>query len=220
MDTIACPRCKTENPKDRDKCENCELNLKLFNRLVFRLLQFATLLFLLALSLGGLFIMNAQPLQIITCRHLNMEQVDCQVQERMIWLISRGETSFPGLKKAYVDQLSQVGEDEDGNEVTFYSYQVVMVNDSGEFVLRGSDEHGIISEITSNRINHFLATPKDNRLTIWWYGLATNILITVIGGFVFLLFGFLFFSGLVDLIFGPNTIANILTIRKKEDQDV
>lgn len=218
MATITCPRCKTKNPDYRTNCEKCELKLRLINRLVFRLMQFATLIFILALSVSGLAIMNAQPLPILTCRHANREQVDCQIQERIAWVMPIRESSLIDLKEAYVNREIHYGEDEDGDEYTFYSFEVVLVSATDEFVLKGSDEHGIISNLTARRINNYLNTPTRKPLTIWAYGLATNILVTVIGGFVFLLFGFLFVVAIVDMVFGPGTVGKILKIRRTEDQ--
>ena len=218
MAAITCPRCKTKNPDYRTNCEKCELNLRLINRLVFQLMQFVALIFILALSVSGLAIMNAQPLPILTCRHMNRKHVDCQIQERLAWVISLREISVPDLKEAYVNRETHVMEDEDGDEYTVYSYEVVLVNDTSEFVMKGSDEHGIISNLTANRINKYLNTPSRKSLTIWAYGLATNILVTVIGGLIFLLFGFLFVVAIVDMVFGPGTVNKILKIRKKGDQ--
>lgn len=218
MATITCPRCKTKNPDYRTNCEKCELKLRLINRLVFRLMQFATLIFILALSVSGLAIMNAQPLPILTCRHANREQVDCQIQERIAWVMPIRESSLTDLKEAYVNREIHYGEDENGDEYTFYSFEVVLVSATDEFVLKGSDEHGIISNLTARRINNYLNTPTRKPLTIWAYGLATNILVTVIGGFVFLLFGFLFVVAIVDMVFGPGTVGKILKIRRTEDQ--
>lgn len=218
MATITCPRCKTKNPDYRTNCEKCELNLRLINRLVFRLMQFMTLIFILALSVSGLAIMNAQPLPILTCRHVNREQVDCQIQERIAWVMPIRESSLTDLKEAYVNREIHYGEDEDGDEYTFYSFEVVLVSATDEFVLKGSDEHGIISNLTARRINNYLNTPTRKPLTIWAYGLATNILVTVIGGFIFLLFGFLFVVAIVDMVFGPGTVGKILKIRRTEDQ--
>jgi len=181
-------------------------------------MQFMTLIFILALSVSGLAIMNAQPLPIITCRHVNRGQVDCQIQERIAWVIPIREISLTDLKEAYVNREIHYGEDEDGEEYTFYSFEVVLVHDTGEFVLTGSDEYGFISNLTARRINNYLNTPTRKPLTIWAYGLATNILVTVIGGFIFLLFGFLFVVAIVDMVFGPGTVGKILKIRRTEDQ--
>jgi hypothetical protein len=163
--------------------------------------------------------MNIQPLPILTCRHVNRDQVDCQIQEHIAWLILIRESSITNLKKAYVKSETHVGEDEDGDEYTYYSNEVVLVNDTSEQILIGSDEHGIISNLTANRINKYLNTPTRKPLTIWTYGLATNILVTVIGGFVFLLFGFCFIVATVGMIFGPGTVGKILKTKPKEDQE-
>jgi len=218
MTEITCPRCKTKYPDNQTNCEKCKLNLRPINRLMFRLIQVVGLMFILALSFGGIAIMNVQPLPILTCRHVNREQIDCQIQERIAWVISIREISLTDLKEAYVNREIHYGEDEDGDEYTFYSFEVVLVNDTGEFVLTGSDEYGFISNWTARRINNYLNTPTRKPLTIWIYGLATNILVTVIGGFIFLLFGFIFVMAIVDMVFGPGTVGKILKIRSKEDQ--
>lgn len=219
MTEITCPRCKTKYPDNQTNCEKCKLNLRPINRLMFRLIQVVGLMFILALSFGGIAIMNVQPLPILTCRHVNRGQVNCQIQERIVWVIPIREISLTDLKEAYVNRETLVGEDEDGDEYTFYSFEVVLVNDTSEFVLKGSDDYGIISNLTARRINNYLNTPTRKPLTIWVYGLATNILVTVIGGFIFLLFGFSFLVGVVDMIFGPDTVGKILKLRKKGDQE-
>jgi len=84
MAAITCPRCKTENPDYRTNCEKCELNIQPINRLVFRLIQVVTLMFILALSAGGIAMMYLQPLSVLTCRHVKPEQVDCQF--KIVWL--------------------------------------------------------------------------------------------------------------------------------------
>ena len=218
MATITCPRCKTKYPDNQTNCEKCKLNLRLINRLMFRLIQVVGLMFILALSFGGIAIMNVQPLPILTCRHVNREQVDCQIQERIAWVMPIRESSLTDLKEAYVNREIHYGEDENGDEYTFYSFEVVLVSATDEFVLKGSDEHGFISNLTARRINNFLNTPTRKPLTIWAYGLATNILVTVIGGFIFLLFGFSFVVAIVDMVFGPGAVGKILKIRRTEDQ--
>jgi len=219
MAAITCPRCKTKNPDYRTNCEKCELNLRLINRLVFRLMQFVALIFILAISVSGLAIMNTQPLPILTCRHVNREQVDCQIQERIAWVIPIRESSLTDLKEAYVNRETHVGEDEAGDEYTFYSFEVILISATDEYVLKGSDEHGIISNLTARRINNYLNTLTRKSLTIWAYGLATNILVTVIGALIFLLFGFLFVVAILDMVFGPGTVGKILKVRRKENQE-
>jgi len=136
----------------------------------------------------------------------------------MAWVIPIRESSLTNLKEAYVKTETRVKEDENGDEYTAYAFRVMLVSASSETVLKGSDEIGLSSNLTARRINDYLNTPTRKPLTIWGYGLATNTLVTLVGGFVFILFGFVFVVAIVDMVFGPGTVGKILKVRRKEDQ--
>jgi len=102
MAAVTCPRCKTENPDGRNICQKCGLNIQPANRVVFRLIQVVLLMFILALSLVGIVIMYMQPLSTLTCRYVETQQVNCQIQERIVWLIPVWESPVTHLQEAYV----------------------------------------------------------------------------------------------------------------------
>lgn len=219
MAEITCPRCKTKHPSYRSECENCGLNIKPASRIFFRLMQIIMLLFLLALSLGGILLMYNQPLPILTCRYVDPEQVDCEIQDRVAWLVPVREREVKQLNRAYVKTDIWVMEDENGDEYNTYMNRVILESASGEVVLKGGDEMGFSSELAATLINSYLSTPTTKPLKIWIYGLWSNALTNVGGLVIFLLFGFLFLVGLVDLIFGPGTIGKLLKVKKNGDQE-
>jgi len=182
-------------------------------------MQIIMLLFLLALSLGGILLMYNQPLPILTCRYVDPEQVDCEIQDRVAWLVPVREREVKQLNRAYVKTDIWVMEDENGDEYNTYMNRVILESASGEVVLKGGDEMGFSSELTATLINSYLSTPTTKPLKIWIYGLWSNALTNVGGLVIFLLFGFLFLVGLVDLIFGPGTIGKLLKVKKNEDQE-
>jgi hypothetical protein len=170
-------------------------------------------MFILALSVSGIAMIYMQPLSILTCRYVEPAQVDCQIQERIAWLIPVRGSPFTNLKKAYVKPETQIREDEDGDEYTVTVYRVVLISDSSEIVLKGTDEIGFSSDLTARRINDYLNATTGERLTVWGYGLWGHTLITLAGGGVFLLFGFVFVVAIVDMVFGPSTVAKLLKVR-------
>jgi hypothetical protein len=210
MATITCPRCRTENPDDRKDCQKCGINIRPIGRLMFRVAQILVLVLLLALSVGGIAIMYTQPLSSLTCRYVETKQVDCQLQERIAWVIPVREIPIPRLKEAYAKQETQIREDEDGDEYTVSVYRVVLVSDSGEIVLKGYDETRSFAELTTTRINSYLSTPTDESLTVWGFGLWRHTLATLAGGLVFILFVLLFVVAIVDMVFGMDTVAGLL----------
>jgi len=213
--TITCPRCRTENPNDRNNCQKCGINIRPIGRLMFRVAQILVLVLLLALSVGGIAIMYVQPLSILTCRYVETTQVDCQLQERIAWVIPVREIPIPHLKEAYVKQETQIREDEDGDEYTVSVYRVVLVSASGEIILKGYDETRSFAELTTTRINYYLNTPTVESLTVWGYGLWRHTLATLAGGLVFILFVFVFVMGIVGMVFGPDTVAKLLKVNRK-----
>jgi hypothetical protein len=216
MATITCPRCRTENPDDRNNCQKCGLNIRPINRLLFHLAQILVLVLLLALSVGGLAIMYIQPLSVLTCRYVETKQVDCQLQERIAWVIPVGESPITHLQEAYLKTETQIRTDEDDNEYTVLVDRVVLVSASGELVLKGYDDVGSSALLTTRRINDYLNTPTAESLTVWGFGLWRHTLGTLIGGFVFVLFVLLFVLAIVNMVFGPDTVARLFPKVKRK----
>ena len=213
--TITCPRCRTENPDDRNNCQKCGVNIRPIGRLIFRLMQILLLMFILALSVGGIAILYLEPLSILTCRYVETKQVGCQLQERIAWVIPVREIPITRLKEAYAKQETQIREDEDGDEYTVSVYRVVLVSASGEIVLKGYDETRSSAGQTTTRINSYLNTPTDESLTVWGFGLWGHTLGTLGGGLWFILFAFGFVVAIVDMVFGPDTVAKLLKVKRK-----
>jgi len=205
MVTITCPRCKTKNPDDRNTCQKCGLNIRLINRLIFRLIQIVLLALLLALSAGGIAIMYTQPLSVITCRYVESKQVNCQLQERIAWVISLREIPITHLKKAFVKTETRIREDEDGDEYTVLVDRVVLLSASGERTLKGYDDIGSSAKLTAARINDYLNTPTVESLTIWGFGLWGHTLATLAGGLVFILFALIVVVAIIDMVVGLDT---------------
>ena len=176
---------------------------------MFRVAQILVLVLLLALSVGGIAILYLEPLSILTCRYVETKQVDCQLQERIAWVIPVREIPTSHLKEAYVKQETQTREDEDGDEYTVSVYRVVLVSASGEIVLKGYDETRSSADLTTTRINYYLNTPTDESLTVWGFGLLRHTLGTLADGFVFILFALLSVVAIVDIVVGMDTVAGL-----------
>ncbi len=162
----------------------------------------------------GIVIMFLQPLSILTCRHIETKQTDCQLQERIAWVIPVRKTPIPHLKEAYVNQALITGEDEDGNKYSYYTYDVILVSASGEIALAGTDKMDLSATLTVQRINGYLNTPTTESLTIWGHGLWQHTLVTLAGGVFFILFAFLFITTIVNtvLLFGAWIVEFVLLI--------
>ena len=178
-------------------------------------MQILLLMFILALSVGGIAIMYLQPLSILTCRYVETTQVDCQLQERIAWVIPVRGIPITHLKEAYVKQETQTREDEDGDEYTVSVYRVVLVSASGEIVLKGYDGTRSSAGQTTTRINSYLNIPSDESLTVWGFGLWGHTLGTLGGGLWFILFAFVFVVAIVGMVFGPDTVAKLLKVKRK-----
>ena len=215
MATITCPKCRTENPDDRNNCQKCGVNIRLVGRLMLRLIQLVGLVLVLALALVGIAILYLQPLSILTCRHVEPKQVDCQLQERIAWVIPVQRIPITDLKEAYVKQETQIREDEDGDEYTVSVYRVVLVSASDEIVLKGYEDIRISADVTAIRVNGYLNTPTDRSLTVSGYGLLGHTLVTLGGGLWFIVFTFAFVGAVVDMVFGPDTVAKLLKVKRK-----
>jgi hypothetical protein len=152
----------------------------------------------------GIAIMSLEPLSVLVCRRVETKQVDCRIQKRIAWVIPVREKSISHLQRAYVNPELVTGTDDDGDEYSYYVYEVVLVGASGELGLKGSDGPGSSSTRTAQRINAYLNTPAAESLTIGNYGLFDHTLLTLAGGFFVVLFGFLFVTTLLNsiLLFG------------------
>ena len=76
------------------------------------------LVFGMVLGAITLVVLYVYPVSILTCRYVETEQVDCQLQERMIGLIPIQEISITHLKEAYiVTEVQEVRRD--GREIKF-----------------------------------------------------------------------------------------------------
>jgi hypothetical protein len=216
MATITCPRCRTKNPDDRNNCQKCGLNIRLVGRLLFYVAQTLVLGLLLALSVGGIAIMYIQPLSVLTCYYVETRQVDCQLQERIAWVIPVGESPITHLQEAHLKVETQIRTDEDDNEYTVLVDRVVLVSASGELVLRGYDDVGSSALLTTRQINDYLDAPRTESLTVWGFGFWRHTLVTLIGGFVFLLFVLLIVLAIVNIVFGPDTVAKLFPKAKRK----
>jgi hypothetical protein len=182
--------------------------------------QILVLVLLLALSVGGIALLYVQPLSILICRYVETRQVDCQLQERIAWVIPVREIPIPRLKEAYVDRKTVTRRDEDresdtyGKEYTVDIHRVILISASGEIGLSGTDEIGISAKLTATRINSYLNTPTDESLTVWGFGLLGHALATLGGGLWFIVFAFAFVVAIVDMVFGPDTVAKLLKVIK------
>jgi len=183
---------------------------------MFRLIQSVGLVFILALGVGGIALLALQPLSILTCRYVETKQVNCQLQERIAWVIPVQRTPITHLKEAYVKQETRIRKDENEKEYTVSVYRVVLVSASDEIVLKGYEETGIFADLTTARINGYLNTPTDESLTVWGYGLWGHTLVTLAGGLWFILFTFIFVMAVVSMVFGPDTVAKLLKVERKQ----
>jgi len=126
------------------------------------------LVFGLAVGAITLVTLYVYPVSILTCRYVETEQVDCQLQERMIGLIPVQETSVINLKQAYV--TSEVHERRRNNReiIPDKVYKLTLSGNSGPVDLVSSDEFGgVFVEQTVDKINDFLSTHTDEPLRIW-----------------------------------------------------
>jgi hypothetical protein len=173
-------------------------------------------MFVLALSVSGIAIMHIQPLSVLTCRYVEPKQVDCQLQDRIAWLIPVRAIPITDLEKAYVKKETHTRKDEDENEYTVLVDRVELLSASGDIFLKGYDDIGSSAGVNTARINNYLETPTDESLTVWGFGLWGHTLVTLAGGFIFSLFVFLFVVATVNMVFGPDTVAKLFPKVKRK----
>jgi len=155
--------------------------------------------------------MYTSPLSVLICRYVEARQVDCRLQERIAWVIPIRETPITHLKEAYVDRKTETRRDEDrasdtyGKEYTVDIHRIILISDSGEIGLSGTDEIGISATLTATRINAYLNTPTDEPLTVWGFGMSDHIAVTLAGGFIFILAILMFVGWIVELVVGIDT---------------
>ncbi len=145
---------------------------------------------ILLFGIAGLGIWYTEPAAILTCRYVETKQVDCQLQNRMLWLIPVREIPITHLKKAYVKEETATWKDELGQEKTASVYRVMLLGGSGEELEFGYfDKNRAASERTAKQINDFFNVPTDETLTVWYtpWGMILS------GGCLFSVFVFLLY---------------------------
>jgi hypothetical protein len=125
------------------------------------------LVFGLMTNAGTLLVFYVFPVSILTCRYVETQQVDCELQERMIGLIPIQETSIVHLKEAYViTEIQQTRRD--GRQVDVEVDRMILSSNSGPVALQSFDEFGgIFVEQSVTKINDFLLTHTDEPLRVW-----------------------------------------------------
>ena len=99
---------------------------------------------------------------------METEQVDCQLQERMVGLIPIQEISVTNLKQAYVTSEVRERRRNDRDIIDNTVYKLTLSGNSGPVHLQSSDEFGgFVVEETADKINEFLLTHTDEPLRIW-----------------------------------------------------
>jgi len=156
----------------------------------------------------GVAIMYLFPASILTCRHVEPKQVDCQLQERVVDLIPVRESSITGLKRAYVAREDRTREDEDGNEYTVTISQVVLDSASGEIVLRGAEEGNQSAERTTRRINDYLDAATDESLRVWHAAWMEMLSATLAGGALLALTVVLWWWWVVEMVGLPEKVKD------------
>jgi hypothetical protein len=141
-------------------------------------------------------------------------QVDCQLQERIAWVIPGREISLSHLEEVYVDTETYIREDEDGDEYTVVSNQVILLTVSGEYILKGEENIGITAQRTAVRLNNYLKTPTTEPLTVWGFNLLGHTLVTLGGGFIFIIFALSVVVAIIDMVIGLETLK--MKIRRQE----
>jgi len=128
------------------------------------------ILFVFGLVTGAitLVVFYVYPVSILTCRYVETEQVDCQLQERMIGLIPIQEISVINLKQAYVTSEVHERRRNDRETIPDTVYKLTLSGNSGPVDLQSSDEFGeFVIEQTADKINDFLLRHTDEPLRIW-----------------------------------------------------
>ncbi len=136
------------------------------------------------------------PVSILTCRYVEADQADCQLEERMLGVIPLRQISITHLKEAYV--VSEVHTTRrDGREVDLSIERLMLKSDSDTVALNSFDEFGgIFIKQSVKKIKNFLYTHTDEPLRIWqatWMPL-------LICGFFFLVSLVLLYAGVEELI--------------------
>jgi len=126
------------------------------------------LVFGLAVGAITLVTLYVYPVSILTCRYVETEQVDCQLQERMIGLIPIQKTSIINLKEAHVTSEVHEKRRNDREIIDNRVYKIILSGNSGPVDLESFDEFGgFFVEQTVDKINDFLLTHTDEPLRIW-----------------------------------------------------
>ena len=164
----------------------------------------------------GMAIMSLFPVSVLTCRHVEPKQVDCQLQERIVGLIPVRESSITDLKRAYVAREDQTREDEDGNEYTVTISRVVLDGASGEIVLRGAEEGKQFAGRTTRRINDYLDAATDESLRVWHAAWMEVLSATLAGGALLALTVLLFGWWVVEMVGLPEKVKDQMARFRRE----
>ena len=156
------------------------------------------------------------PVSVLTCRHVEPKQVDCQLQERIVGLIPVRESSITDLKRAYVAREDQTREDEDGNEHTVTISRVVLDGASGEIVLRGAEEGNQFAGRTTRRINDYLDAATDESLRVWHAAWMEVLSATLAGGALLALTVLLFGWWVVEMVGLPEKVKDQMARFRRE----
>ncbi len=155
------------------------------------------LVFGLVMGAIALVVLYVYPVSILTCRYVETEQVDCQLQERMIGLIPIQETSVINLKQAYVTSEVHERRRNDREIIPDRVYKLTLSGNSGPVDIGTSDEFGgVLVEQSVDKINDFLLRHTNEPLRIWQ---ATWVPL-LLGSFFFLVAVLLLYVAVDSLI--------------------
>jgi len=159
------------------------------------------ILLVVGLVIGAitLVVLYVYPVSIVTCRYVETEQVDCQLQQWMIGLIPIQEISVINLKQAYVTSEVRERRRNDRDIIDNTVYKLILSGNSGPVDLGTSDEFGgVFVEQSVDKINDFLLRHTDEPLRIWQ---ATWVPL-LLGSFFFLVAVLLLYVAVDSLIRG------------------
>jgi hypothetical protein len=149
--------------------------------------RIVVLVFLLSCGVSGVAIMFVEPVSILTCRYVEPEQVDCQLQERLAGIVRVRQIPVTDLEQAYAKWETETRQDEDGDEYTASVATVILVCASGEVAVRGTGRPEFAGR-TTKQINDFLSSPTDGSLTVWHAAWGKMLPVTLAGVILFGLF--------------------------------
>lgn len=129
---------------------------------------------LLGLTLGviGFAVLYWAPVSSLTCRHIETNQVDCLLKQRLLGLIPVGETPITRLERAYIGRDTQTSRrSSDNRGYTYPVAKVILVSAAGEISLNDWGDPAITvgdPDRIARQINDYLASPPtEETLTVW-----------------------------------------------------